>query len=65
MKKYKIRFKGVTIGSIGKKRLFVVTVEADSLKEANLKLYEKYEHIFIEAVNGKPYSYIDSSLNPI
>jgi hypothetical protein len=64
MKKYKIRFKGVTIGSIGKKRLFVVTVEAENFKEANLKLYDNYEHIFIEKVNGRPYSYINEKENP-
>ena len=65
MKNYKIRFYGVTLGSIGKIRLFVKTVQADSFKEANLKLYETHEHISIEKVNGKPYSYIDESQNPI
>lgn len=57
MKQYKIKFKGVQNGSIGSKRTFMLTIDANNLKEANLKLYDTHEHIFILSVNGKPYSY--------
>jgi hypothetical protein len=59
MKTYKIRFKGVTVGSIGKKRLFIESIQSDSFKNAWLKLYDKYEHISIETVNGKKYNPIE------
>jgi hypothetical protein len=57
MKKYKIKFEGVTLGAIGKKQKYTLTIEAENWKAASLKMYDTHEHIFILSVNGKPFSY--------
>jgi hypothetical protein len=57
MKTYKIQFSAVTLGAIGKKQKFTETVSANNLYEANLKLYDKYDHITLLSVNGKRFDY--------
>lgn len=57
MKTYKINFEGVTVGSIGKKKKFTLTIKADNWEDANLKMYDTHEHIRIFTVNSKPYDY--------
>jgi len=57
MKTYKFRIKAVKIGSIGKQMLYITSRDANSIDEAKTKLYNEFEHIFIEKVNGKKYDY--------
>lgn len=53
MKKYTFSFIGVKIGSIGKRKKFKVTTEAENFEDAKLNLYDTHEHITITYVNGK------------
>ena len=55
--KYTFKILAVLIGSIGKRRKYIVTIEAETEADAKLKLYDTCEHIFIYSVNGKPYKY--------
>lgn len=57
MKAYKIVFNGVKLGSIGKPVKHTITLQAESWKDANLKMYDTHEHIYILSVNGQPFSY--------
>jgi hypothetical protein len=59
MKTYKIKFLGVTIGSIGHQRTFAETVQGENFYEAKLKLYDTHEHIMVLEVNGEKYDYTD------
>ena len=45
MDKYRAVFNGRAVGAIGITDTVDVIVEANSLEEAHLKLYDKYEHI--------------------
>jgi hypothetical protein len=63
MKIYKFRIKAIKIGSIGNKKLYIITVTANNLKDAVLKLYNTHEHIFIEKVNGVKYDYCHPNNN--
>lgn len=45
MPKYRIRFRGCTLGAIGIMYPIVAEVEAEDQEKAILKLYDKYEHI--------------------
>ncbi len=45
MNKYTFRIYAREIGAIGVWQHFTLTVEANTREEAELKLYEKYEHI--------------------
>ena len=58
MKKYKFNILAVKIGSIGKRKTFIVNVVAENEEAAKLALYQKYEHITINSINGKKYSYL-------
>ena len=43
--KYLLAFTGVKKGAIGLRGQFHVEIEADSIHEANLKLYDTHEHV--------------------
>jgi hypothetical protein len=48
--KYKFRFSGRTIGSIGKTRVMSCVVTGETQEDAMMKLYEKYDHITVISV---------------
>ena len=54
MKNYKFNFLAVCIGSIGKRTKFNKTVQAESVHDAKLKLYDTHEHIQVLSINNKP-----------
>jgi len=58
MKNFKFKIKAVRLGAIGKKQTFYPTIKANNEEEAILKLYDNFEHIFIEKINNETYSYI-------
>lgn len=45
MKTYKAKFTGRTVGAIGIFYPIETTVKAENEKQAELKLYDEYEHI--------------------
>ena len=46
MRTYNFHFQGCEVGAIGRQDLFFSkTVEAESLREANLKLYDTHDYI--------------------
>lgn len=45
MPKYRISFRGRTLGAIGIMYPIVAEVEAEDQEKATLRLYDKYEHI--------------------
>ena len=57
MKTYKFRIKACRVGSQGKQMLYIAVRYADNISDAKTKLYNEFEHIFIEKVNGKKYDY--------
>jgi hypothetical protein len=59
MKTYKIKFLGVTLGSIGERRIFTVETQGANFYDAKLSLYNTHEHITVLKVNGKFYDYSD------
>lgn len=52
--KYKFRFSGRLIGSIGKTKVFVCVVTGESQEDAMMKLYERYDHITVISVKEVP-----------
>lgn len=52
--KYKFRFSGRLIGSIGKMRVFSCVVTGESQEDAMMKLYERYDHITVISVREVP-----------
>lgn len=55
MKTYRFKIVANQKGAIGKPENFTKQVKANTFKEANLKLYDWYDHIRIEQVNGIKY----------
>lgn len=53
MNTYTIRFHGRTKNAIGICYYITATVQADTEGLAILKLYDEYEHIQVETINGK------------
>ena len=52
MKKYIFKILAVKKGSIGKRQKFTLTIEAENFQNAQYKLYDTHEHIYIISVNG-------------
>ena len=57
MKTYKFRIKACKIGAQGRQMLYIATRYANNISDAKTKLYNEFEHILIEKVNGKKYDY--------
>lgn len=53
---YKCNFIGRTVNAIGITYPIKDTIQANNKEEAHLKLYDKYEHIRLLTINGKPYN---------
>lgn len=50
MPRFKIKFAGKSKGAIGWPSVFVETVEADTERDALLKLYDRFDHIHLPMI---------------
>lgn len=50
MNKYTIEFIGRLAGALGVTYKIIEDVEADSVEAARVKLYDKYEHIYVTKI---------------
>jgi hypothetical protein len=60
MNKYEFRIVAKNRGAIGAFSNFSPVVEAETLKKAELKLYDRFDHIRVVSVkeNGQPIQYV-------